>query len=199
MTRADDGDHVVEDQAVGDDRQPEGDTTIGQYDGDGRWMWCVGVRLLLGQDLLGGGDLAQLARVLVLGVLAVEELVDGVHRRDGVEVVLLRRAGGHPLEAAGVPRVERGVARACEVVRHDVDEEEQDADGEDERADGRRPGSRSSKPMAGRVTRYMRRGWPCRPRMCIGPNVRFMPMIISQKFHLPSRSLSIRPKIFGHQ
>ena len=45
----------------------------------------------------------------------------------------------------------------------------------------------------------MRRGWPCRPRMCIGPNVRFMPMTMNQKFHLPSVSLSILPNIFGHQ
>ena len=35
--------------------------------------------------------------------------------------------------------------------------------------------------------------------MCIGPNVMFMPMIMSQKFHLPIVSLSILPKIFGHQ
>ncbi len=35
--------------------------------------------------------------------------------------------------------------------------------------------------------------------MCIGPNVRFMPTIITQKFHLPIFSLSILPKIFGHQ
>ncbi len=35
--------------------------------------------------------------------------------------------------------------------------------------------------------------------MCIGPNVRLMPITISQKFHLPSLSLSMRPKIFGHQ
>ncbi len=35
--------------------------------------------------------------------------------------------------------------------------------------------------------------------MCIGPNVRFIPMTISQKFHLPSFSLSILSKTFGHQ
>ena len=35
--------------------------------------------------------------------------------------------------------------------------------------------------------------------MCIGKNVRLNPMSINQKFHLPSVSLSIRPKIFGHQ
>ena len=74
-------------------------STIGQYDGDGRWMCCVGVRLLLGDDLLGRGDLAQLVPVvLVLFVLAVEELVERVTVGIGVEVVLLRRAGGHPLE-----------------------------------------------------------------------------------------------------
>ncbi len=35
--------------------------------------------------------------------------------------------------------------------------------------------------------------------MCIGPNVRFMPMIINQKLILPSFSLSILPNTFGHQ
>jgi hypothetical protein len=35
--------------------------------------------------------------------------------------------------------------------------------------------------------------------MCIGPKVPFIPITINQKFHLPSFSLSIRPKIFGHQ
>ncbi len=35
--------------------------------------------------------------------------------------------------------------------------------------------------------------------MCIGPKVRFMPTTISQKFHRPIRSLSRRPKTFGHQ
>ena len=35
--------------------------------------------------------------------------------------------------------------------------------------------------------------------MCIGPKVRFMPITISQKFHLPSFSESMRPKNFGHQ
>ena len=47
--------------------------------------------------------------------------------------------------------------------------------------------------------RYMRRGWPKSPTMCIGPNVRFTPTTISQKFHLPSVSLSMRPQILGHQ
>jgi len=49
------------------------------------------------------------------------------------------------------------------------------------------------------VHTYMRRGWPWRPRMCIGPNVRFMPTNISQKFHEPRRSFSILLKTFGHQ
>ena len=35
--------------------------------------------------------------------------------------------------------------------------------------------------------------------MCIGPKVRLVPMTISQKFHLPNFSLSMRPKILGHQ
>uniref|UniRef100_A0A6J7PZB9 Unannotated protein n=1 Tax=freshwater metagenome TaxID=449393 RepID=A0A6J7PZB9_9ZZZZ len=47
--------------------------------------------------------------------------------------------------------------------------------------------------------RYMRRGWPWRPTICIGPKVRFMPMTISQKFALPQRSFRSRPKTFGHQ
>jgi len=46
---------------------------------------------------------------------------------------------------------------------------------------------------------YIRRGCPCSPMMCIGPNVMFMPMIISQKFHRPSSSLRHLPKTFGHQ
>ena len=35
--------------------------------------------------------------------------------------------------------------------------------------------------------------------MCIGPNVMFMPITISQKFHLPSFSLRHLAKTFGHQ
>ena len=35
--------------------------------------------------------------------------------------------------------------------------------------------------------------------MCMGPNVRFIPTTIVQKFHLPSFSDSMRPKTFGHQ
>ena len=86
--------------------------TSGQYDGDGMCMCASAWRFLVGEDLLGRGDLGELAGLLVLLVLAVEELVDRVDGRDGVEVVVLRRAGGHPLQGAGVPRVERGVARA---------------------------------------------------------------------------------------
>jgi hypothetical protein len=68
---------------------------IGQYDGDGRWMCASACAALLGDDLLAGADLLVVV-VAVLAdvfVLAVEELVEGVHRRDPVEVVLLRRAG----------------------------------------------------------------------------------------------------------
>ena len=54
-------------------------------------------------------------------------------------------------------------------------------------------------PARASVQTYIRRGWPCRPMMCIGPNVRFMPMTISQKFHLPSFSLRHLPNTFGHQ
>ena len=35
--------------------------------------------------------------------------------------------------------------------------------------------------------------------MCIGPNVRFIPMNMSQKLTRPIFSLSIRPNTFGHQ
>ena len=35
--------------------------------------------------------------------------------------------------------------------------------------------------------------------MCIGPKVMLNPMNISQKLHLPSVSLSLYPKTFGHQ
>ena len=37
---------------------------------------------------------------------------------------------------------------------------------------------------------YSRRIMPCRPRMCMGPNVRLNPMIMSQKCSLPSPSES---------
>ena len=33
----------------------------------------------------------------------------------------------------------------------------------------------------------------------MGKNVRLKPISMVQKFHLPMRSLSIRPKILGHQ
>ena len=44
-----------------------------------------------------------------------------------------------------------------------------------------------------------RRGMPCMPMMCIGPNVRLKKMNVSQKCHLPRRSSYIRPVIFGNQ
>ena len=43
----------------------------------------------------------------------------------------------------------------------------------------------------------MRRGMPSIPEKCIGKNVRFMPMKVSQKCILPSFSLIKRPVIFG--
>ena len=46
---------------------------------------------------------------------------------------------------------------------------------------------------------YVRRGWPWRPRMCIGPKARLKPMNISQKWILPSLSSSIFPVTFGNQ
>jgi len=49
------------------------------------------------------------------------------------------------------------------------------------------------------VVWYIRRGWPCRPMMCIGPNVMLRPTTIVQKLALPHFSLSCLPKIFGHQ
>ena len=54
-------------------------------------------------------------------------------------------------------------------------------------------------PARSSVHTYIRRGWPCSPMMCIGPNVRFMPITISQKFHLPSFSERHLPNTFGHQ
>ena len=35
--------------------------------------------------------------------------------------------------------------------------------------------------------------------MCIGPNARLNPMIITQKWSFPRPSLSFRPNTFGHQ
>src|SRR5205823_944648 len=46
---------------------------------------------------------------------------------------------------------------------------------------------------------YVRRGWPSRPEMCIGKNVKLNPTNIVQNDHFPSRSSSIRPVIFGSQ
>ena len=43
------------------------------------------------------------------------------------------------------------------------------------------------------------RGIPSSPSMCCGMKVTLKPTNISQKFHLPRRSSSIRPNIFGHQ
>src|SRR4029078_1537119 len=57
---------------------------------------------------------------------------------------------------------------------------------------------RTSQPIPGWY-RYVRRGMPMRPTMCIGKKVRLKPMSISQKFHLPRRSSSILPNAFGHQ
>ena len=104
--------------AEGDDRQRQGDEDRPvrrrrQVD------VMVGVRLLLGEDLLGGGDLAEVVLVAFADVLvlAVEELVERVHLGDGVEVVLLRRVRGHPLQRAGVPRIERRRRRLAVGVR----------------------------------------------------------------------------------
>ena len=44
-----------------------------------------------------------------------------------------------------------------------------------------------------------RRGIPCTPIRCIGKNVRLKPMNVAQKWIFPSRSLYIRPVIFGNQ
>ncbi len=38
-----------------------------------------------------------------------------------------------------------------------------------------------------------------KPRMCIGPNVMFIPITMNQKFQEPRRSLSNLPNTFGHQ
>src|SRR4051812_5495319 len=45
----------------------------------------------------------------------------------------------------------------------------------------------------------VRRGIPYIPDMCIGKNVRLKPIMVSQKCHLPSVSLGIRPVTFGNQ
>ena len=44
-----------------------------------------------------------------------------------------------------------------------------------------------------------RRGIPCVPSQCIGKNVALKAMNVSQKWTFPSRSLYIRPVIFGNQ
>ena len=54
-------------------------------------------------------------------------------------------------------------------------------------------------PARAAVVWYMRRGWPWRPMMCIGPNVMLSPTTIVQKLALPHFSLSCLPNIFGHQ
>ena len=46
---------------------------------------------------------------------------------------------------------------------------------------------------------YSRRIMPCSPRMCMGPNARLNPMIISQKWSLPIPSDSSCPNTLGHQ
>jgi hypothetical protein len=40
---------------------------------------------------------------------------------------------------------------------------------------------------------------PCTPMRCIGANVALNDTNVSQKCSLPSRSLNIRPVIFGNQ
>ncbi len=44
---------------------------------------------------------------------------------------------------------------------------------------------------------HVRRGMPFSPRKCMGKNVRFMPMNVTQNWMLPSFSLMMRPVIFG--
>ena len=87
----------------------------------------IGVGFLCGEDLLGrSATLHQLVRCSwSILVLAVEELVERVHGRDHVEVVLLRRAGGDPLEACGHP-TGRAAPSARDFLRGvpDVDDEQ---------------------------------------------------------------------------
>src|SRR5207237_10786284 len=89
------------------------------------------------------GDLGRLSvagdrsALLVLGVLAVPELVPGRDDRDLGEVVLGRRIRvRHPLDGAGVPGIETGGLTPTGGA-DDVDDEHKDRCGDDERADGR--------------------------------------------------------------
>ena len=89
----------------------------------------VGIVLEFGKNLLGCRHFAHGVGYRVFFILAMEELIQVVHMRNGVEVVFLRRAGGHPLQTAGIPRVKwRAHFAAC--CNHDVDQEEQHTQGE---------------------------------------------------------------------
>ncbi len=88
--------------------------------------------------LLAGSDLHH-AAVVVLGVLAVPEVVEVGDERVVVEVVLRGRRRDAPFEAATVPwigarRRQRG---GLALGTHDVDEEHHERQGDQEGADGR--------------------------------------------------------------
>ena len=97
---------VLEHEAVADDRQAEREDS-GQYDGDGMWMLCGSKSTGVRSSIVAGAARGQLHQpaLVVLGVLAVPELVAVRDDRDLGEVVLGRRRRRHPLERARVPRV----------------------------------------------------------------------------------------------
>ena len=71
---------------------------------------------------------------LVLGVLAVPELVERMDLRDLVEVVDGRRRRRHPLERARIPRIVRSERAEAHGRPHRVDDEHEDRRRDDERA-----------------------------------------------------------------
>ena len=62
-----------------------------------------------------------------------------------------------------------------------------------------KPRLKKPSPARASVQMYIRRGWPCRPRMCIGKKDTLKPMNMIQKVHLPSFSFISRPVNFGNQ
>ncbi len=96
----------------------------------------MGGRLGDRRRLVGpAGRDAHQATVLVLGVLAVPEVVAAMDHRDLGEVVFRRRVRDRPLQGAGVPGV-CGDRSGDRIVFRDVDDEEQDRQGDGHRPDG---------------------------------------------------------------
>ena len=173
----------VEDEAVADERQAGGQDDRASTTATGRWARG---RRPSGDVLRLGDARPRRPRPRRTCGARVVEVGDD---RDLVEVVLRHRATGSSTRGCGRPtdrdperagRCRSGLERTM-LMRNTSSTD---------RAMMKAPMVITQVPeveaVAGPVRSGRRRLMPCRPTMCIGPKVRFMPTMVSQKCHLPS-------------